>query len=397
MSHRLGQVIAVTLLNLRSVPERLGSSMVTVIGIAGVVAVLISVLALSIGLRRTIDNTARADRAIVLSRGAEFEGASGLNREAVATIFAAQGIKKNAAGQPLVSAEAIMIAPVSRKRDGVDAYVTLRGISSAGTEVRPEVRVIEGRMFIQGLREVIVGRGAQARFARLNVGDRVTLSGGEWTVVGTFESGGNALESGLLTDTTTVRAAYNINTFSSVTVRLSSPEAYTAFKDSLSSNPTLDVNVQREADYMGNLSKPIHRILRRLAYSIGTVMSVGALFGALNTLHFSVSSRSREIATLRALGFSGGSVVASVLIESLLLSLLGAAIGALIAYALFNGEAISTVGGIMRGAQLVYELHVTPKLIVLGTVVAVTVGLIGGLFPSMRAARVSIAGGLSAI
>ena len=165
-------------------------------------------------------------------------------------------------------------------------------------------------MFQQGLREVIVGRGAQARFARLNIGDRVTLSGGEWNVVGTFESGGNALESGLLADTATVRAAYNINTFSSVTVRLSSPESYTAFRDSLSSNPTLEVNVQRESDYMGNLARPLHRILRWLAYSIGTVMSVGALFGALNTLYFSVSSRSREIATLRALGFSGGSVVA---------------------------------------------------------------------------------------
>lgn len=397
MTNRASQAVAVTLLNLRSVPQRIGSSMVTVIGIAGVVAVMISVLALSTGFRRTIDNSAREDRAIVLSRGAEFEGASDLQRDAVAAIFSAEGIGRGATGEPVASAEAIVIAPVSRKSDGMNAYVTLRGVGPAGMDVRPEIRLTEGRMFEPAVREIIVGRGAQALFSRLEIGDRVTLSGGEWTVVGTFESGGNALEAGLLADTETVRAAYRGKSISSVTVRLSSAAAFGTFKDSLSINPTLNVDVQREADYMANLSKPLHRVLRWLAYSIGGVMSVGALFGALNTLYFTVSSRSQEIATLRALGFSAGSVVASVLAEALMLSLIGAAIGALIASMLFNGEVISTAGGIMRGTQLVYELRVTPELIALGATIAVMVGLIGGLFPSIRAAKVPIATGLRAL
>lgn len=397
MSNRVNQAIAVTMLNLSSLSQRLGSSLVTVIGIAGVVGVLISVLALSTGFRHTIDGSARDDRAIVLSRGAEFEGASGLDREAVAAVMNAQGVMKNAAGEPLASPESLVIAPVSRRSDGMDAYVTLRGIGPSGLEVRPEIQLIEGRVFKSGVREVIVGHSARQRFARLEVGNHINMAGGEWTIVGTFRSGGNTLESGLLGDTATVRAAYNANSVSSVTVRLTSPGAFSAFKDSLSVNPMLQVNVQSESEYMGNLSKPLHRILRWMAYSIGAVMSVGALFGALNTLYFTVSSRARDIATLRALGFSGSAVVVSVLIEALLLALVGAAIGACIAYALFNGEAISTAGGVLRGAQLVYELHVTPRLIALGTAVALAVGIIGGLFPSIRAARVPIATGLRAL
>lgn len=397
MSSTLRQILAVTLLSLRSVPHRLGSSLVTVVGIAGVVAVLLSVLALSTGFRRTIDSSASSDRAIVLGQAAEYEAASGLSRETVSAIFNAEGIRRNQKDAPIASAEALIVAPVSRKSNGLDAYVTLRGIGPLGLEVRPEVKLIAGRMFEPAVHEIIVGRAAGERFAGLDIGRRIVLRGGEWTVVGTFESSGDALESGLLADADTVRAAYNVKDFNSVTVRLSSPEAFKNFKRALAMDPTLDVNPKLETDYMANLSRPLHRILRWLSYSIGTIMSVGALFGALNTLYYAVSSRAREIATLRALGFSPSAVVVSILAEALLLALLGALIGVAIAYAMFNGQAISTIGGTAPGSQLVYQLQVTPQLIALGVSVALLVGLIGGLFPSVRAARIEIASGLRSL
>lgn len=397
MSDNLRQTLAVTLLNLRSLPHRFGSSLVTVVGIAGVVAVLLSVVALSSGFRRTIDSSASADRAIILNRGSGAEAASALPRETIAAILDAQGIQRNKDGAPLASAETLMIAPVSRKSDGLDAYVTLRGVGPAAMELRPEVKLTAGRMFDPAVHELIVGRAARDRFAGLEIGNRITLRGGEWTVVGTFESSGSVIESGLLADAETVRAAYSRREFNSVIVRLSSPEAFAAFERNLALDPTLDIDVKRETEYVSTVSRPLHRILQWLSYSIGTIMSVGALFGALNTLYFAVSARSREIATLRALGFNSASVVVSVLAEALLLSLLGAAIGVAIAYTMFNGQAISTIGGTIGGSQLVYQLQITPQLMTLGVCVALLVGLIGGLFPSIRAARSEIVSGLRSL
>jgi putative ABC transport system permease protein len=390
------QIAAVTLLNLRNLPQRSGSSLVIVIGITGVVAVLISVLALSTGFRRTIDNSARADRAIVLSRGAESEGGSGLPRAAVAILLDAPGIRRNADGRPVASAETLIVAPVARKSDGTDAYVTLRGTGPLASELRPEVRLVAGRMFQPAVRELIVGRAAQSRFAGVAIGDRITLRGGEWSVVGVFESGGNSHESGMLADAETVLSAYQARNFASVTVQLASPESFDRFKDALTTNPSLEVEVKREPDYVATVSRPLHRILDLVAYSIGGIMAVGALFGALNTLYSAVSARSREIATLRAIGFGSSAIVTSVFIEALLLTLLGAGIGAAIAYVLFNGHAISTIGGTLGGSQLVYQLIVTRELIFLGIALAVLLGFLGGLFPAIRAARLPIAAALRA-
>jgi putative ABC transport system permease protein len=391
------QVVAVSLMNLRNLPQRLGSSLVIVIGITGVVAVLISVLALSTGFRRTIENSARADRAIVLSRGAESEAGSNLPRAAVAILIDAPGIRRNAAGRPVASAETLIIAPVAKKSDGTDAYVTLRGVGPLAAQLRPEVRLIAGRMFQPAVRELIVGRAAQSRFAGLEISDRITLRGGEWTVVGVFESGGNSHESGMLADAETVLAAYQARGFASVTVQLAGLENFTRFKDALTTNPSLEVEVRREADYVATVSKPLHRLLNFVAYSIGGIMAVGALFGALNTLYSAVSSRSREIATLRAIGFGASAIATSVLMEALLLTFLGAGIGAALAYMLFNGHAISTIGGTIGGSQLVYELTVTRELIFLGIALAVLLGFLGGLFPAIRAARLPIAAALRAV
>jgi putative ABC transport system permease protein len=385
------QMLAVTLLNLRNLPQRWGSSFVIIIGIAGVVAVLISVLALATGFRRTIDNSASEDRAIVLSRGAESEAGSGISRGALATIIDAPGIARTRQGKAIASAEILVTAPVARKSDGRDAYVTLRGVGPMCEQLRPEVRLIAGRMFAPAVHEIIVGRAAQSRFAGLELGDRVLLRGGEWTVVGVFESGSNSHESGLLADAETVLAAYQMKTFASLTVKLASPSSFDTFKDALTTNPTLEVDVKREPEYVATVAKGLHRLLNMLAYTVGGIMAVGALFAALNTMYSAVRARSTEIATLRAVGFGTSAVVASVFVEALLLALVGATLGATIAHTLFNGHAISTIGGTAQGSQLVYQLTITPQAMGGAIALAMMVGFLGSLFPAIRAARAPIA------
>jgi putative ABC transport system permease protein len=390
----LREIGAVTALNLRNLPERVGSSFVIVIGITGVVAVLISVLALATGFRRTIDNSASPDRVIVLSHGADSEPASNITRAAVTTILDTPGIRRDRDGHAIGSAEALMVALVARKSDGNDASVTLRGIGPQGMTLRPEIRIVEGRVFEPAVHELIVGRAAQTRFAGLAVGDRITLRGGEWTVVGAFTSNGNSHESGLFADADTVMAAYQQRAFVSVTVELESPGAFTRFKDALGTNPTLQVDARREAEYVATVSKPLNDLLNVVAYLIGGIMAIGATFGALNTMYSAVSTRSVEIATLRAIGFSANAVVVSVFVEAMLLALAGAIAGAVIAYLLFNGHAISTIGGTLGNSQLIYELTVTNELIAIGIGLACVLGFIGGLFPAIRAARVPIVAAL---
>lgn len=383
------QIIAVTAATLRNVPNRLGSSIVVVIGITGVVAVLLSVLALANGFRNTIENTSSADRAIVLSRGAESEAGSNIARAWVTLIADAPGIARRD-GSALASAETLVTAPIARKSDGLDAYVTLRGVGPNGLAVRPEIKLIAGRTFQPAVHELIVGKAAHSRFAGLELGNRISLQGGDWTVVGIFESGGNAHESSLLADSETVVSAYRMQTFQSVSVKLESPEKFAAFKDALTKNPTLDVDVWRESEYVAKVSRPLHHMLNFVAFFIGGIMAVGALFGALNTMYSAVSSRSSEIATLRAMGFNRSTVVISILVEALSLCAIGATLGALIAFEFFNGHAVSTIGGMANGSQLVYELKITPATVALAVGVALSLGLLGGLFPAIRAIRMPI-------
>ena len=276
------------------------------------------------------------------------------------------------------------------KSDGLDAYVTLRWVGPSGLVMRPEIRLIAGRTFQPAVHELIVGKAAQSRFAGLEIGNRISLQGGEWTVVGVFESGHNAHESSLLADSETVVSAYRMQTFQSVTVKLESPQTFATFKDSITKNPTLDADVLRESEYVAKLSKPLHRMLNFIAYFIGGIMAVGALFGALNTMYSAVSSRSSEIATLRSMGFDRFAVIVSTLIEALLLCLIGAALGISIAFIFFNGHAVSTIGGMANGSQLIYELKVTSSTIAIAVGVALALGFIGGIFPAVRAIRMPI-------
>ena len=391
----LRQIRAVTWMNLTSIPQRFGTSSVIVVGIAGVVAVLISVLAMATGFKRTIVATGRDDRAIVLRGGSNSELASTLSREATLTIMDAPGIRKDSAGKPIASAEAVVVVDMPKKSNDSGANVTIRGVGAQGMALRPEIHIVAGRVFQQGLRELIVGSGAQAQFKGLDVGSHIALRGSDWTIVGAFESNGDSHESELLADGETVLSAYRRNLYQSVVVRLESKDSFAAFKNSLTTNPQLSVDVMREHDYYAKQSQRMSNVLSFIAYVVGGIMAVGALFGALNTMYSAVSVRSREIATLRAIGFGASAVVVSVLIEAMLLSVIGALIGAGLAWVFFNGNVVSTLGS--NFTQVVFRLAVGPSLVVLGIVWACVIGLVGGLFPAIRAARLPVATALRAV
>lgn len=384
----LKQTLAVTLMNLRSLPSRLGSSLVIVIGIAGVVAVLISVLAMSQGFRKTLSNTGRMDRAIVLRGGSDAELTSAITRDAALTVIDAAGVKRAADGKPLGSAEAVVVVSLPKLSDASDANVTLRGVGLQAFELRPEIHLVEGRMFAPAVREVIVGRSAQQQFGGLSVGSQIAFRDSAWTVVGIFESGGDSHESELLADAETVLSAYRRNAFQSVTVMLDSTDAFNAYKDALTSNPALTVKVQREPEYYAAQSKRLATVLNFLGYFVGGIMAIGAMFGALNTMYSAISARLMEIATLRAIGFSATPVVISVLVEALLLALAGGLIGALIAWVFFNGNAVNTLGS--NFTQVVFRLSVDASLVRLGLLWACAIGLVGGLLPALRAARLPV-------
>jgi putative ABC transport system permease protein len=393
---KVRQSIAVTAFNLAALPQRAAASLVVVVGITGVVAVLISVFALSNGFRRTIESATQPGRVIVLSSGSESESGSAMSRAAADTIMLRDAVRRDAAGKAIASAEAVIPARVAKKSDGTDAYISLRGIGPRGLAVHREIRVVSGRLFRPAVNELIVGRGARQLFANLEVGDYVDLRGGRWQVVGEFTSGGSALESGLIADADTVLAAYNSKMFNSVVLELANSSGFDELRNTLRSDPTLEVEALRESEYVAQLSKPWRRILDWLAYSIGSIMAAGALCAALNTMYSAVSARRGEIATLRAIGFGALPIVLSVLVEALLLASVGAGLGCLIAYGLFNGNAISTIGGAVWGTQLVYRLAVTPELMLAGVATALVLGLLGGLLPALQAARANVVEALRA-
>jgi putative ABC transport system permease protein len=388
------QTLAVTALNLRSIPQRLGNSLVIVIGIAGVVAVLISVLAMSLGFRATITGDARADRAIVLSRDATTEYGSSLSRENALAVMNTSGIKHDARDRPIVSAEVILVAPVARKRDQSDVNVTLRGVGEQYFVMRPELKLMSGRMFRSGNQELLAGAAARGQFAGLEIGNQIRLQDGDWTVVGTFAGGNGSRESELIADSQTVMSAYKLEAFNSIAVLLESESSFTKLKEALASDPTVMVDLRTEPEYLATTSSSVNRMLRIVAYAIGSIMALGALFGALNSMHSAVAARTVEIATLRAIGFSSTAVGVAVLLEALLLALIGAAAGVGIAYAAFNGTTISTLGGALWDSQLVYSLRITPSLVMTAIVLACMLGLLGGLFPAIRAARSNVAAAL---
>jgi putative ABC transport system permease protein len=392
----LTQIAAVSSMNIRSLPQRFGTSSVVVIGIAGVVAVLISVLAMSTGLLKTMQNVGIPNRVIVVRTGSSSELVSVLTRDAALAIADSAGIKKSPDGHALASPEVLLIVNV-HKKDGSESTAPFRGFTADAFAVHPEIKIIRGRVFQPAVSEIIVGKSAQRMYQGLDVGAELKLRGKVWTVVGTFESGGSARESELIADANTLNSAYSRgNSSQSVLVVLDSAAALQTFKDSITTNPQLQVDVSTEKEFGAQQSDRISKILSVVAYVVGGIMAVGAIFGALNTMYSAVSARSGEIATLRAIGFGPVPVVVSVFVEALLLALIGGALGAAIAWLFFNGHTVSTIGGNF-GGQLIFDISVTPGLVILGIVWACVIGLVGGLFPAIRAARLPVATALRAI
>lgn len=392
----LSQIAAVSVMNLRSLPQRVGTSSVVVIGIAGVVAVLISVLAMSTGFIRTLQMTGSANRAVVVRTGSSAELVSVLTNEAALTIADSAGVKKGSNGRPLASPETLLIMNLSKK-DGDDASAPFRGLTQDGFAVHPEIKITGGRMFRPGVNEMIVGKSAQRLYKGLDLGGHIKLFGSIWTVVGTFESGGTGRESELIADKQTLNSAYQRgNGEQSVWVVIDPKTGFQTFKDAVTTNPQLQVDVSTEKDFGARQASNISMILKIVAYVVGGIMAIGAIFGALNTMYSAVSARSREIATLRAIGFGPVPVVVSVFVEALLLALLGGSIGAALAWSVFNGHSVDTLGGGF-GGQLIFDLAVTPALMAQGIIWACVIGMIGGLFPAIRAARLPVATALRAV
>jgi len=381
-------ILAIILMNLRAIPQRAGSSLVIVIGIAGVVAVLVALLAMSQGFGRTLKASGKADRVLFLSAGVTAELSSVLDASTVPVLRELPGVVRDAEGRPLASAEVVVITELTRGSSAqrADVNVTLRGVEPQGLKLRPEVTLAEGRWFTPGLREIVAGKSATQQFDGLAVGKTLRFRGSEWTVVGVFASDGDAHESELWTDADTARSAFGRgNSASSLLAQMASPQAIEAIKATVKADPRLRVDALPEIEYFGNQSKQFTQQIGILTTVVASIMAVGALFGALNSMYSAVSTRQVEIATLRAIGFGSLPVVASVLVEAMLLALSGGVLGAATAYVLFNNMSVSTLGG--NFTQVAFNFAVTPALIEKGLFWALTIGLIGGLPPALKAAR----------
>lgn len=385
----LSQILSVTKLSLETVVERRGAALVTVVGIAGVVAVLVGVLSMAAGFRATLAGAGRPDAAIVLRSGADSEIMSLLGGPDVRLIAEAPGILRRN-GRPLASAELFAIIDLPKRGTGTTANVPLRGVGAAGAEVRGGIRILEGRMFDPGRNEVVAGIGAAREFAGLKPGSVLRLGRNEWTVTGIFGGGGVA-ESEIWTDARVLQAAYQRgNSYQAVVVRLASPDTFPAFKEALTTNPQLKVGVLRLDDYYARQSEMVAKVITVFGTFVALMMAAGAVFGALNTMYTAVSARTREIATLRALGFGSAAVMVSVMAEALLLALAGGVLGGGLAYAIFNGATAATMNW-QNFSQVAFAFAVTPRLLAQGILYAVAIGLAGGFFPALRAARLPIA------
>jgi len=385
------QVREITLMNLRSIPERLGPSLVIVVGIAGVVGVLVALLSMSSGLDQTLGSGGRTDQVVITRGGSNGELASFLAIGSMTLVKQDPAIARAEDGTPLASGELIVITEVPRPGQRTGANVTLRGIEPVGLTLREGFRITRGRLFRPGVQELIVGSGAAGQFAGLEVGRELRFRGSTWTVVGHFESGGK-YDSELFSDIGTVQSAWRRNGVSSILAQLTSPAALPTLTARLKEDPQLDVEVATQLDFYRGQSGQLTATIGVLAGIVALIMAFGATFGALNTMYSAVSARTREIGTLRALGFGASPVVASVMAEALLLSASGGLLGALLAYLLFNGYAVSTLGG--GFTQVAFQFAVTPQLVGVGLGLALAIGFVGGLAPAIRAARIPVTSAL---
>jgi putative ABC transport system permease protein len=384
------QIAALIGFNLRTLPARKGSAAAAIFGIAGVVAVLVGVLSIGQGFKRTMTIAGSPDTAFVLRTGADSEMSSILSRDEAKIIAEAPGVAR-ADGKPLVSPELFVIVNLPKRSTGTDANVPMRGVETAAFAVRKEVKIAEGRTFTAGRNEVIVGRAAQLQFAGLDIGSELAFGQNRWKVVGIFDANGSISESEIWADAAVLAPAYRRgSSYQNAVVRLSSPGSFQTFKDALMADPRVSLKIVRETDYYAEQSQTLVRIVNFLAGIITALMGLGAIFGALNTMYTAVAARAREIATLEAIGFRGFPILISVLVEAVVLAAIGGAIGAIGAWLAFDGIRAATLNW-QTFSQVAFAFDVNPPLLLRGIVSAMVIGLIGGIFPAIRAARLPVA------
>jgi len=386
----LSQIIAVTAVNIRSIRQRLGSSSVAIVGIAGVVLVFVAVLSIAEGVDATMKASGDPNTVLILRAGSDTEMTSGVGGDAARIIQDAPGVARDASGAPLTSPELFVVVDHPLKRSGSPGNVPLRGITPQAFKVHDRLKIVEGRNIEFGKNEVIAGRAASRQFAGLNVGTTLKWGENTWTLVGIFEDGGSVSESELWCDVKVLQPAYRRgNSYQSVYAKLATPDSFQELKDSLTSNPQLTVSAMRAPEYYGSQTVVLQTIVKTIGGIIAILMGVGAVFGAVITMYTAVASRTREIATLRALGFGSFPVVISVLAEAALLSLVGGLIGGLIAWAAFDGYETATMN-FQSFSQIAFAFAVTPKLLGMALVYALLMGLVGGMLPAIRAARLPV-------
>ena len=376
--------------NFRSIRMRWTSAIVAVIGIAGTVGVFIAMMSLARGFKATLVSSGSEDNAIIMRAGATSEMTGGVTIDTVKIIQDKPGIARSADG-PLMTPEIVLVAPIPLVSTGTDANVELRGVSKNVLEIRKNIRIVQGRMFTPGLYEIVVGKNANVSYAGLTLGNTIGLGSAHWKIVGIFDAGGSSFDSDIWGDAHLIGPAYNRGDtyFQSVTVHLASPQALQQLKDAVTSDPRLDVDVTREIDYYAKQSNRLTTLITVLGGIVAGIMAIGAVFGALNTMYSAVAERGREVATMRALGFGSSNVVLSFLFEALLISFVGGLVGCL---------AVIPLNGLTTGAMnlqtfshLAFAFRVTPLLLVLGVIFALAMGVLGGMPPAVRAARLPVA------
>jgi putative ABC transport system permease protein len=394
----LNQVAQITLINVRNIPRRAGTSLVVVVGIAGVVGVLVSVLAMSEGFRHTLASTGRENRVIMLRSGSDSELSSGLPRDQATLLASLPGIARDAGGHPLASAELMVMVDLPRRGESNPNNVPFRGVQPSAFAIREELRIAAGRPFARGVREVIAGKKAAQQFEGLSVGSTIAFRDSDWKVVGIFESGGDVHESEVWADGEVAMSAFRRQGYQSLTATLTggSEADVAALRDAVSRDRRLSIAVLREPEYYAKQAKVLSNLIDVLGYTVAGFMAVGAMFGALNCMYSAIASRQVEIATLRATGFGGAPVVVSVMIEALLLALAGGAVGGAAAYLYCDGASLATLN-FSTFSQVAFDLEVTPRLIVQGLVWSLLIGAAGGLPPAIRAARLPVTVALRAI
>lgn len=385
----ISQIAAVTSINLRSIPQRWGMSLATILSIALVVGVLLGFLAMANGFRATVSGTGSENIAVLLRSGSQAELNSGFGRDTVRLIETAPGVARDADGNAILSAELYVITDATKRSTGNDASLSLRGVDEMAPRLRENFQIVEGRMFAEGSNEIVVGEGVIREFSGFDLNTTIRMGPNEWRIVGIFSTGGSVFDSEIWADIGTVQNLYNRGaSYQSMRVQLDGDTGLAALQEYVANEPRLDLDVETEKDFFAQSAGGLSNLIMYLGWPLAIIMAVGALAGAWNAMYASVDSRVREIATLRTLGFSGFAAFVGTLVESLSLAFIGGLVGALITYFVFDGVSASTLGGSFT--QVVFSFAVTTQSVINGVILALVVGLFGGFFPALRASRVPL-------